>query len=630
MLLCLGAPFAIWTIGSSEITWSFFPIGVGFPFICFILFNILLKSLNPRWALRSAELITVLVMGLVVSGIPAFLVGYFLAIPTTPYYFASAENQWDQYVLPYLPKWLMPSNEGLAMTWFFEGLPLGEPVPWDTLLRAWAMPLFWWLSFIWTLYFVCFALVVILRKQWVERERLIYPLMEVPQALLADTGTPGRVPPVMRRRLFWAGVAVPLSIVLWNIIGFFFHFFPQISWEYPVQIARGFPPVNICIYFPIVGFMYFANLNVSFSIWFFYFFTLLEEGLFNRFGLGVTETNAFVWGLPSTSWQCWGAFMVMVLWGLWVARDHLKEVFSKAWNSHSPIDDSRELLSYRVAVSGLLLGLVYMLAWLHRAGMSYPVALLFLAGVLIAYLGITRLVVQAGVYYLTTPVVSQAMTMTTLGTSSIAPPGLVALGLSYSFFGDVQSIFMPSAAHAAKLHDFMRMSRRDLSLAIALAVVLGFAVSLSNILYMAYDHGASNFNSWVYRVSAGAGVLTFDDVMARIKTPTPPNLQKLSFLGLGALGMTFLTFMQYRFPWWPLHPIGLAIAAVWMIRRQAAAIFIAWAAKSTIMRFGGFDLYRKATPFFIGLIAGHFLGVGISFIVDVIFFPGTGHPILHG
>ena len=630
LIVCPGACYAIWVLGSSEITWSFFPIGVGFPFLCFIFFNILLKSVRRSWALRPAELITMAVMGLVVTGIPIFMVGFVLSIPTTPHYFASAENQWDQYILPYLPEWLMPSNAGLAMTWFFEGLPLGEPVPWETLLDAWVMPLFWWLSFVWTLYFVCFTLVVILRKQWIERERLTFPLMEVPQALVADADGPSRVPAIMRNKLFWIGVSIPLFIVLWNMVGFFYHFFPKIPWSYPVQIARGFPTVNVNLYFPIIGFTYFVNLNVSFSIWFFYIVTLLEEGIFNRFGLGVTEADAFVWGLPSTSWQCWGAFVVMVLWGLWMARDHLRDVFRKAWNSRYPVDDSRELLPYRVAVVGLIAGVVYMLAWLHRAGMSYPVAVFFLTCVLIAYLGITRLVIQAGVYYLTTPVVGQAMTMVTLGTSTIGPHGLVALALSYSFFSDVQSIFMPSAAHAAKLHDAMRMSRRGLCLAVGLALLVGFIAAISFIIYMGYEQGASNFSSWFFRVSSGAGVRSFDDALAKIKTPVDVHFQKLTFFGSGGLVMIFLTFMQYRFPWWPLHPIGLAVGAIWMIRNQAVAIFISWLAKSVIMRFGGIDLYRKAVPFFIGLILGHFLGVGISFIVDMILFSGNGHPILHG
>ena len=83
-----------------------------------------------------------------------------------------------------------------------------------------------------------------------------------------------------------------------------------------------------------------------------------------------------------------------------------------------------------------------MLAWLNKAGMEMSVAAFFLGGVLIAYLGITRLVVQAGVFYLTTPVVSQAMTMMTFGTSAISPTGLGRpLGMSYGFFSDVQVDF---------------------------------------------------------------------------------------------------------------------------------------------------------------------------------------------
>ena len=328
-IVCLGTPFGNWVLGSSELTWSYFPIGVGFPFVCILFLHILLKSINRSWALRPAELITIVAMGLVVTRVPNFLCGYLLAITTTPYYFASAENQWGEYVVPNLPGWLLPSNAGQAMTWFFEGLPPGEPVPWSTLLAAWVPPLFWWLSFLWTLFFVTFCLVVILRKQWVERERLDFPLMEVPQALIADADGPARVPAILRTRLFWLGASVPLFVVFWNIFGFFFHYVPQIDCDYPVQIARGFPSLNIRLYFPVIGFLYFAKLNVSFSLWFFFTICLIEEGLFNRFGLGVTESDAFVFGLPSTSWQCWGAFVVMVLWGLWMARS--RQVLSGSW-----------------------------------------------------------------------------------------------------------------------------------------------------------------------------------------------------------------------------------------------------------------------------------------------------------
>ena len=101
---------------------------MGFLFLCLISLNPLLKQHIPTSALNSAELMTVLSMSLVIIGIPVFLTGYSLAIPTTPYYFASAENQWGEFVIPHLPAWLLPSNDG--------------PAPWAILFDGWAMPLF--------------------------------------------------------------------------------------------------------------------------------------------------------------------------------------------------------------------------------------------------------------------------------------------------------------------------------------------------------------------------------------------------------------------------------------------------------------------------------------------------------
>jgi hypothetical protein len=630
LLVCIGAPYAIWFLGTSEITWSFFPIGVGFPFLCLLLVNRLVTKINPARALRPSELVTVVVMGLVVTGIPIFMVGLLLAIPTTPYYLASPENQWADLLIPHMPAWLLPGDEDRAMTWFFEALPAGAPVPWGKLAAAWIGPLFWWLSFIGMLYFVCFALVVILRKQWIDRERLAFPLMAVPQRLITDGGSSPDTAGMLRQRLFWAGAAIPLGLAAWNIAAFFLPVLSSLPWDFQIAVARGFPPVNVRLYFPVVGFMYFAPLNVAFSIWFFYGLTSIEEGVFNRLNMGITTTDAFVWGLPSTSWQCWGAFVTMVLWGLWMARGHLRDVVRKTLNPSFPVDDSKELLSYRTAGLGVVFGVAYLLGWLCRAGLPLIPAALLLACILIAYLGITRVVIQTGVYYVTTPVVGQAMTMAALGTGPITHSGLAAMGLTYAFFGDVQSIFMPAAAHAARLHDAMRTGRRGLTFAIVSAVLVGFVAAVGCIVVLGYLHGASNFRSWFFQVSSGAGVRAFEAVTGKIIAPEGMDAQKLAYFGSGAAGMALLTMMQYRFPWWPLHPVGLPIAAVWMIRNQAAAIFAAWALKSLLLRFGGIGLYRRATPFFVGLIAGHFLGVGVSFLVDMVFFPGTGHPILHG
>ena len=116
--ISVGSPYSIWMVGSSEMTWSYFPIIVGAPLFILVLGNALLKR-----ALSAAELITIIIMGLVASGMPIFIVGLILSIITKPYYGALPTNQWAEYVHPYLPDWAIPDPAHDVMRFFYEGLP---------------------------------------------------------------------------------------------------------------------------------------------------------------------------------------------------------------------------------------------------------------------------------------------------------------------------------------------------------------------------------------------------------------------------------------------------------------------------------------------------------------------------
>ena len=53
---------------------------------------------------------------------------------------------------------------------------------------------------------------VILRRQWMERERLAYPLTQVGVALVAGEEREGLINGLFRKRAFWYGAAIPLII----------------------------------------------------------------------------------------------------------------------------------------------------------------------------------------------------------------------------------------------------------------------------------------------------------------------------------------------------------------------------------------------------------------------------------
>ena len=617
----MGSPYALWVVGSSEPTWSYFPASVGCPFVVLVLANAALKRAVTGWALQPAELLVMLVMGLAVTGIPVFVLGTLLALIASPYYAATSENQWREVIQPYLPRFAIPDPYGDKVRWFWEGLPAGQGIPFD----VWIPPLFWWLTLILTVYFICFCIVVILRRQWQEEERLVYPLMELPRLLLEEESESGRS--MLHSTGFWIGFGISLGMVVFSAIRFFQPGFPDLAiWETTViSLGRDFPALDLRIVPPILAFMFLAKTSISFSIWFFYLVAVLQEGITNRFGYDVTQPDAFVWGMQSLSWQGWGAFLAMILWSLWMGRRHLGRVLRQAFTRARPIDDRGEMLSYRVAVLGALAGLAYVVGWLWVAGLDLNLAVLFALGVVLIYTGITRIVVQTGMYYLTTPVGAQAF-VTAISGTAIGPGNLVSLGLHYSWHGDIQSVFMPAAAHASRLRG-VGHGGRMMSPVLALAVVTGFIAGIYYILSVCHEYGAGNLVSWYFQAGAGIGRMAFSGVIRQLDNPAAVDWAKLSYAGIGAAAYSILALCHYRFHWWPLHPVGLTVAPLWMTRLCVFSVFVAWLTKAALLRYGGIHVYRRARPFFVGLAAGFFVGVGVSFAVDATFFFGFGHGV---
>ena len=279
-----------------------------------------------------------------------------------PYYLASPENQWANQFHQYLPEWLIPSNEGGAMRWLFEGLPSPDmPIPWG----VWVIPLLGWMTFIGAITVGCLCLAVMLRKQWAEHERLAYPMLHA-AGDLAEAGVE-----LMNQPLFWFGAAVPFSILAWNMIGYFAPGFPTISLG-PSWMAMGtyFPRVHVRFNFYTAGFAYFANVDVLFSIWAFYLFYCTQVSFYRRIGFSLSKKRRSGYDNldATTSLQAAGAFLALVIWGLWMARHQIREVFLKAVRPSHPADDREELLPYRFCAFGLVFSLVFIICWLHALG----------------------------------------------------------------------------------------------------------------------------------------------------------------------------------------------------------------------------------------------------------------------
>ena len=534
----IGAPYAKYILHSSLMACDYLPFGVMLPFIILVaVINPVLKVLRPTNGLTPGELSVAFLMGLVGSTIPTFgITGYLISTIASPYYYVTTENRWAEYMHPSLPGWLVPTNESKAMTWFFEGLPSDQSLPWE----VWLAPLVWWLSFIAALLIVCLSLVVILRKQWIERERIVFPLAQVPLTMVEASDRPGRLPAFMQDRIFWFGFALPLGIILWNMVGHFVPTFPTFPLRNRVQIIDGVRPLVLNIYFPLIGFAYLIHLDVAFSIWFFHLLGLAQVALYDRFGFQVGPGDVYCSSSVPMAWQGFGGFVVMVGWGLWMGRDHLRDVCRKAFGRAPEVDDRQELMSYRMAVWGMLAGLLYMVVFLHATGMAFHVIVTFLFGVFVLYLGVTRIVIEGGLVFLRGPMIAQHFTAYTLGVSSLSPASMTGLALSYTWFCDVKSFFMPAVAHAVKLGDVLQLRRKAILAGVGIALCVGIAASMGYTLYMGYQLGAYNYGDWIFRRGSET---PYDAMVKKMQNPFGTDWRRLELLGAGVqsiLGKPFL------------------------------------------------------------------------------------------
>jgi hypothetical protein len=249
---------------------------------------------------------------------------------------------------------------------------------------------------------------------------------------------------------------------------------------------------------------------------------------------------------------------------------------------------------------------------------------LFLIGALIMYVGITRVIAETGLISIRAPLMPQPFAMYFFGTDFLTRETMVSIALSYSWCSDTKTTIMPALAHSAKLFSTIRHHQRQLMVGMALAMLVGVLASFAYTIYMGYLHGAANYGGIF---TGGLAQYPWDNLVKKAKAPFPTKWEPLGFMFSGAAITAGLMVLRYRYPAWPLHPIGFAAGPVYPVNSMVFPIFIAWAVKSVIVRVGGVKAYRASGPFFIGLILGHFVGAGISFIVDMTWFHGNGHSI---
>jgi len=514
---------------------------------------------------------------------------------------ATPENEWRELFWNHIPGWLTV-NDLRALKGYYEGnssLYVAEH------FRVWLEPVAWWTMILTAMGFAMLCLNVILRKQWTDREKLSYPIIQLP----LEMTSPDRAS-FWGNRMLWLGFAIAAFIniingfhIIWpSIPGISLrtdlrHLFTEKPWNAIGRMRLGVFPFAI-------GLAFIMPLDLSFSCWFFFLFWKALRIL------GAMTGWQNMPGFPYEEAQSAGSYLAIGLISLWLAKSHLKQMI-KALFGKASVDDAHEPMRYRTAIVGYGGSLIFLAISCWKAGMSIPVAFAFWGIFFFLSIAITKMRVELGhpahELYWRGP---DAVLITTLGPRALGTSNLAVIATFWGITRAQRGHMMPHQMEGFKLASSVSMSSRRLWWAMMLAVVLGALVSFWLMLHISYQVGA---------LAPRWGREAFGRLERWLTYLSGADVSASLFMAFGfGLTLIFMT-LKVRFLWWSLHPVAYPLATSFTLNTGLwFSIFLSWLAKWLILRHRGLKAYRQAFPFFIGLILGEFIIGGLWSIIGIV------------
>ncbi len=638
-LICGITPFNNFVLNNTFLVGNLLPVGLLLVLSILILMcNAVAHRVAPRAALRTGELTIIFAMTLASCTLPSAGLMRWLPGHLVGLFNESALNTNTGKVLDSakLADWIYPRFDnaeasrrgGESVVAEFFGRNADGHVPWS----RWAKPALAWGVLAMLFYTAMAMLLIIVRRQWQENERLTFPLADVYVTLLEPPG-PGRAwPPVFGSRMFW--IAAGLVFVLHGLSGLaqWLPKIPTIAVSYNLNSLMSEPPLSYANYglkaaklvFTVVGISYFINLRVSFSIVFFYLMYNLAQIVLGPSGRQITE------GMQRD--QTLGAIAATAGVLVFVGRNHWMMVMRCMFKRRRPDDQTGDLFgSYAVAGWVLVASVVLAAAWFVAAGASVWMSAAIVLGVLSLWLVMARVAAESGLIYaqLHHAPLGRMLTIAAMDLPFPRPDNRSFLAASLAAstlatdYRENPAVYTSSAMVAARRATTSRLV--GMMGLVMLALLVGFVVAGASSLWCEYNFLATldaqqtsplNRNG-VADHPKGYVLGPLTEFASAAGGPMELH-SRLSHVGIGTAISVAISAMYLRFAAFPLHPIGVVMAYSFSVQNSWLGIFAGWLLKSLITRFGGAAGYRAARPFFLGLIFGETGAVGFWLVVNAI------------
>ncbi len=531
-------------------------------------------------------------------------------------------------------------------------------LPW----RLWVGPLIRWGALFTVLFMLMMCLAEWLRRKWIERENLAFPLVEVADQMIRpdvaiETATDATDPEPRKfliNAIFLLGFALG---ALWLTVEAMGHYefigkvhtttldlyekvFKDGSLSELNTVFLNLSPI-------VIGIAFLVSLEVSFSVWM--LFILYQLGFYVFIDhANVVDPQYTGWAggkrYPFPMEQMLGAMVCLTLILLY-----------KSFRTKSRVSGGGEQ-GYYLGPKTLVLGSILLIAAVLGLMWSFGVGpgnwwVLALGGavVLAQTISAARVRAETG---LPTHHVSYEFTKMpmVLGiTDWMGAKGFVHW-VSTSFL-PMSLLFrsLPQQLENIELARRHKLRYRTVAASSLLAFVVAIVVGMGSFLLFSYYFGVQGTGMFgdALPSQAGKGQPSFS--IARyslwvshflgeqgLDKMNQPHTVRLYFMGIGLGIFAVLSFLRNRFLRFPLHPIGyllslMAIHYLWITPYLKGgdvagkefswlwgSVLLAWLVKKLVIKYGGMNTYKRAKPFFVGLVVGSIVTVFAWNVLDLI------------
>ncbi len=633
VLICAVAPFNDYVLNNSVLIGGSLPIAaVLYVFILAVFVNGPLNRFGRR-SLTTGEMMVILVMVLVACCIPTSgLMRFWPASLVGPWNYINEKPEVAQiFSRLQLPDWFWPTMgdnkpaDPIVSTFYSRIDPAAPGSVWVQTWMAWLPPTLGWGVFLGGMAMALVGLSIIVAKQWTLNERVAFPIAQVQMSLIQQP-SPGRwLNDTLRSPAFLWTVALILLIRALQGLHQYNPIIPSIPVGFDLTGLFVDQPLSFVdpwvryasIYFLVVGLSFFAASRISFSLW-----ACMILFQFVNMGLGSVQIEMNNNYRRDINLGSLVAFAIMIAWtGRHFYLETLKRMF---FILRTPSTDDA-IVSPRTAGWIALIGTTLAIAWLMLVAMSFAGAVMLVLGLLITWVVMANVVAHSGLptaYALSGPREwslwtfqnadpAKAYSVTDVGNQFL----IQKIGGMWAYASDQLGVY---ATHSAKLaQDQHPKPGRKLLMAIAMALVVGFAVSQASSLFIYYKYSASldekaeaPLNKEVVEGqpywTMGHTYRTHKEGLARDSLTIEAASRSVSaglFTGL-------LAVMQLRYNWWPLHPIGFLMLFSFSMKNVWFSIFLGWLIKAVVVKYGGGHLLNVFRPIAMGLILGDVLASG--------------------